>query len=37
VLFAGGWRSAAFLRYLCSRDVDKRLGLEMAVNDSDSD
>ena len=37
VLFAGGWRSAAFLKYLSSRDVDKRLGLELALQDSDSD
>ena len=37
ILFAGGWRSAAFLKYLSSRDVDKRLGLELALQDSDSD
>ena len=35
VLHAGNWRSAAFLRYLRTRDVDVRAAFEVAAADSD--
>ena len=35
VLHAGNWRSAAFLRYLRTRDVDTRAAFEAAAADSD--
>jgi hypothetical protein len=36
ILDAGGWRSAAFLRYLSRRDIDARVALELAeLQDSD--
>ena len=37
ILRAGGWRSSAFLRYLCGSAVDARESLEFALADSDSD
>ena len=37
VLTAGGWRSAAVLRYLKSQDVDARAAFEVALEESDSD
>ena len=37
ILRAGGWRSAAFLRYLCRKDVDNVAHLQLIHDDSDSD
>ena len=37
ILTAGGWRSAAVLRYLRTRDIDSRAALEVAYLASDSD
>ena len=37
VLFAGGWRSAAFLRYINRRDLDARALVEVSMQNSDSD
>ncbi len=37
ILEAGGWRSAAFLRYLSRRDIDARVALELAEVASGSD
>ena len=37
ILVAGGWRSAAFIRYLRTRDIDARAALEVAYAASDSD
>ena len=37
ILVSGGWRSAAFLRYLRNRDIDARAALEVAQAASDSD
>ena len=37
ILMAGGWRSSAFLRYLCKKDVDARMSLELSFADSGSD
>ena len=37
LLRAGGWKSSAFLRYLCRRDVDAREATEFALADSDSE
>ncbi len=37
ILEAGGWRSAAFLRYLSRRDIDARVALELAEIQSGSD
>ena len=34
---AGGWRSAAFLRYLSRRDIDARVALELSELHSGSD
>ena len=37
ILVAGGWKSAAFLSYLRTRDIDERMSLEAIVAGSDSD
>ena len=37
ILYAGGWRSGAFLRYLARRDVDARASLEATAAASESD
>ena len=37
ILRAGGWKSSAFLRYLCRKDVDSREATEFALADSSSD
>ena len=37
ILDAGGWRSAAFLRYLSRRDIDARVALELSELHSGSD
>ena len=37
IMRAGGWRSSAFLRYLCGSTVDAREALEFGLADSDSD
>ena len=37
ILRAGGWKSSAFLRYLCRKDVDTREATEFALADSSSD
>jgi hypothetical protein len=37
ILYAGGWRSGAFLRYLSRRDLNSRALLEQALQNSDSD
>ena len=37
ILRAGGWRSSAFLRYLCRKDVDSREATEFALADSASE
>ena len=37
ILYAGGWRSGAFLRYVARRDVDARASLEAAAAASESD
>lgn len=37
ILRAGGWRSAAFLRYLCRKDVDNAAHLQIIHDESDSE
>ena len=37
ILRAGGWRSAAMLRYLSDASLDTREALEFSLNDSDSE
>ena len=37
VLAGGGWRSAAFLRYLSRADIDERVALEQAFATSDTE
>ena len=37
ILRSGGWKSSAFLRYLCRRDVDSREATEFALADSSSE
>jgi hypothetical protein len=37
ILFAGGWRSAAFLRYMNRKDLDARALLEVSMQNSDSE
>ena len=37
LLYAGGWRSAAVLRYLTWPDVDSRVATDLVINESDSD
>ena len=37
ILYAGGWRSGAFLRYLSRKDLNSRALLEQALLNSDSE
>ena len=37
VLFAGAWRSAAFLRYISTEAIGKRQALDLSFNESDSE
>jgi len=37
ILYAGGWRSGAFLRYLSRKDLNSKALLEQALQNSDSD
>ena len=37
IMRAGGWRSAAFLRYLASKCLDERESLEFTLVNSDSE